>query len=267
MDGTTGNAIDPADRTETPVSKRFAPNSPTGMRRQARVLAHRHPRHMVKALASSNAVKSQPEVGDKLGLLRKIHGRPGSAGRRTPLRRSGTSPSPVARAWSCLRIQSGASGCLRSHSGLRLRTSGSSAKFCSAGGDAAAHSSVQAFQGSSPAFAPKKRLIATFAQNSRIPNTRIAAPTVEIKIQRAEPRQIRIGVDAPRHPQQSEKMLDEKRGVEAQNDQPKAPAAEFLVQHSSAHFGKPIVNARQQREDRSANQHVVNVRDHEIGIR
>ena len=49
------------------------------------------------------------------------------------------------------------------------------------GGDAAAHSSVQAFQGSSPATAPKNKLIATFAQNSRIPNTRMAAPMVEIR--------------------------------------------------------------------------------------
>src|SRR6516225_2499969 len=51
-------------------------------------------------------------------------------------------------------FQSGSSGCLRSQSGRRLFTSGSFSKLYSAGGDAVAHSRVQASHGSSPAFLP-----------------------------------------------------------------------------------------------------------------
>src|SRR5581483_8288940 len=57
-----------------------------------------------------------------------------------------------------LTAQSGDSGCLRSQSGRRLRTIGTVSKFSAAGGEAAAHSSVQASQGSLPARAPKTKL-------------------------------------------------------------------------------------------------------------
>src|SRR5579863_3384705 len=53
-------------------------------------------------------------------------------------------------------FQSGSSGCLMSHSGRRLFTSGSCAKLYSGGGDAVLHSSVHASHGSLPAFFPRK---------------------------------------------------------------------------------------------------------------
>src|SRR5580704_540621 len=48
------------------------------------------------------------------------------------------------------------SGCLRSHSGRRLATFGTTAKLYGGGGELTAHSSVQASQGSLPALAPLK---------------------------------------------------------------------------------------------------------------
>src|SRR5216684_6956184 len=50
--------------------------------------------------------------------------------------------------------QSGSSGCLRSHSGRRLLTSGIFAKLYIGGGEVVDHSSVQASQGSLPAVSP-----------------------------------------------------------------------------------------------------------------
>src|SRR5262245_36382524 len=51
-------------------------------------------------------------------------------------------------------FQSGSSGCFRSHSGRRLRTSGRTSKLYSGGGEVVDHSSVHASQGSSPAGLP-----------------------------------------------------------------------------------------------------------------
>src|SRR5260370_42267491 len=51
-------------------------------------------------------------------------------------------------------FQSGSSGCFKSHSGRRLRTSGISSKLYSGGGEVVVHSKVQASHGSSPAILP-----------------------------------------------------------------------------------------------------------------
>src|SRR5437773_12400520 len=51
-------------------------------------------------------------------------------------------------------FQSGSSGCFKSHSGRRLRTSGRVSKLYSGGGELVDHSSVQASHGSLPAMAP-----------------------------------------------------------------------------------------------------------------
>src|SRR5258708_18307651 len=51
-------------------------------------------------------------------------------------------------------LQSGSSGCFRSHNGRLLRTSGRTAKLYSGGGDDVAHSSVHASHGSLPAGSP-----------------------------------------------------------------------------------------------------------------
>src|SRR5262245_29003894 len=52
--------------------------------------------------------------------------------------------------------QSGSSGCLRSHSGRRLRTTGKVSKLYSGGGDVVDHSRVHASHGSLPAGVPTR---------------------------------------------------------------------------------------------------------------
>src|SRR5205807_1080774 len=70
-------------------------------------------------------------------------------------------------------LQSGSSGCLISHSGRRLRTTGRAAKLYSGGGDAVDHSSVQASHGSLPARGPTRYERTRFVANTakRMPPT------------------------------------------------------------------------------------------------
>src|SRR5262245_5847333 len=68
-------------------------------------------------------------------------------------------------------LQSGSSGCFKSHSGRRLRTSGKDSKLYSGGGDVVDHSSVQASQGSSPAGAPRRSDHSTLATKQPTPAT------------------------------------------------------------------------------------------------
>src|ERR1700730_643273 len=53
-------------------------------------------------------------------------------------------------------LQSGSSGCLRSHRGRRLRTTGITAWLYTGGGELVDHSSVHASHGSFPAALPRK---------------------------------------------------------------------------------------------------------------
>src|SRR5208337_488929 len=66
-------------------------------------------------------------------------------------------------------FQSGSSGCFKSHSGRRLRTTGIMAKLYSGGGDAVDHSSVQASHGSLPAAFPLKYDQTRFQTKIRTP--------------------------------------------------------------------------------------------------
>src|SRR5215831_2121143 len=75
-------------------------------------------------------------------------------GRRQHVTGSGRLMDIVLMGYSYL--QSGSSGCFRSHSGRRLRTVGIEAKLYAGGGELVDHSSVQASQGSLPALLPLK---------------------------------------------------------------------------------------------------------------
>src|SRR5262245_14089053 len=68
-------------------------------------------------------------------------------------------------------FQSGSSGCYKSHSGRRLRTSGKVSKLYSGGGEVVDHSSVQASQGSSPAGSPRRSDHSTLATKQPTPAT------------------------------------------------------------------------------------------------
>ncbi len=75
--------------------------------------------------------------------------------------RPGSAPRRGVAAARHSYFQSGSSGCFRSHSGRRLRTTGSVAKLYSGGGDVVDHSSVQASHGSSPAGCARDAASAT----------------------------------------------------------------------------------------------------------
>src|SRR5579864_8392703 len=64
-------------------------------------------------------------------------------------------PLLIATVFHSYRL-SGSSGCFRSHNGRRLATTGMEEKLYVGGGELVAHSSVQASQGSLPAFFPLK---------------------------------------------------------------------------------------------------------------
>src|SRR5713101_6958193 len=66
-------------------------------------------------------------------------------------------------------LQSGSSGCLRSHSGRRLRTVGATAKLYAGGGELVDHSSVHASHGSLPAVLPRKYDQIRLPAKTRIP--------------------------------------------------------------------------------------------------
>src|SRR5271166_6794240 len=85
-------------------------------------------------------------------------------------------------------FQSGSSGCFKSHSGRRLRTTGIFAKLYSGGGEVVAHSSVQASQGSLPAGFPLKYDQTEFTTQNRMPAIWKTTPTVTIMFQSSQPR-------------------------------------------------------------------------------
>src|ERR1700681_775726 len=73
--------------------------------------------------------------------------------------------------------QSGSSGCLRSHSGRRLFTSGMAAKLYVGGGEVVDHSSVHASQGSLPASSPRKYDQSRLPMNTNTPAAWKKTPT------------------------------------------------------------------------------------------
>src|SRR6516162_3587409 len=74
--------------------------------------------------------------------------------------------------------QSGSSGCFRSHNGRRLWTVGITSKLYVGGGDGVDHSSVQAFQGSSPAGWPYRSEANRLYRNTTKLADWMTAPTV-----------------------------------------------------------------------------------------
>ena len=146
------------------------------------------------------------------------------------------------RGVSCTYFQSGSSGCFRSQSGRRLRTSGMTSKLYEAGGEVVAHSSVQASQGSSPAIRPfrSERRCSRRRSGSRPPGN--ATPVV-IAGSRFPAAVGRVGVDAPRHPRAGRQVHRAEGQVEADQQQPEMPAAQPFAEHSARHLGEPVVEA------------------------
>jgi hypothetical protein len=54
--------------------------------------------------------------------------------------------------------------------------------------------------------------------------------------------------------------------VDADEEEPELPPCKPLVEHAPGDFREPVADGPQQRKDRAADQHVVQVRDNEIAV-
>ena len=77
----------------------------------------------------------------------------------------------------------------------------------------------------------------------------------------------RVVGDAARHPLDPEPVHREEGQVEADERQPEVQLAERLVVHPAGHLREPEVDPGEDREQRAAEEHVVDVRDDEVRVR
>ena len=81
-----------------------------------------------------------------------------------------------------------------------------------------------------------------------------------------QPQTRRIGVDAARHAQHARQVHREEGQVEAAEDEPEDPAAGTLRQRAPLPQRHPVVEGREHRQHHAADQHVMEMRDHEVGV-
>ena len=72
--------------------------------------------------------------------------------------------------------------------------------------------------------------------------------------------------DPARHPEEPEHVLRQERQVEADEGQPEVPLAEPLVEEPAEHLRPPVIEPAEHAEHRSAEQHVVEVRDDVVAV-
>ena len=92
------------------------------------------------------------------------------------------------------------------------------------------------------------------------------APIVEIVFSVVNPSVGQVVGVAARHALVAQPVLHQERGVEADEQQPEVHLAEPLVEHPAGHLREPEVEAGEHREHDGAEQHVVEVRHHEVGV-
>ena len=85
-------------------------------------------------------------------------------------------------------------------------------------------------------------------------------------VQRGEPVGGQVVGVAARHALVAEPVLHQERGVEADERQPEVQLAQPLVEQPAGHLREPEVDARVGGEHDRAEQHVVEVRDHEVRV-
>ena len=155
----------------------------------------------------------------------------------------------------------------RSRSGRALVIGGMRSKFHAGGGELAYHSSVSASHGSCPARLPVRAVLITFATNTSMPSgDHVRADRRDHVVGLPEAARI-VRVDAPRHPHQPEQVLRQERHVEADEDEPELQLPELLVEHPAEQLRPPVGEAAEDREERAAEEHVVQVRDDEVRVR
>src|SRR6266567_31112 len=76
-----------------------------------------------------------------------------------------------------------------------------------------------------------------------------------------------IGVDAARHTEQPQDVHGEEGEVEADQHQPELDLSQAFAEQLAGYLGEPVVDARENAQDGAAEEHVMQVRDHEVGIR
>ena len=75
-----------------------------------------------------------------------------------------------------------------------------------------------------------------------------------------------VGVDAARHAQQAGNVHEVEGEMEADDEEPEVPLAELLREHAAGHLRIPVIEGGKDHEENGADQHVVEVRDDEIGV-
>ncbi|EGE59446.1 hypothetical protein RHECNPAF_2190041 [Rhizobium etli CNPAF512] len=76
----------------------------------------------------------------------------------------------------------------------------------------------------------------------------------------------RIGIDASRHALQAEDVHREEGQVKAGEDEAEGPSAEPFAHHAAGDLREPVVDRADEREDGTADQHVMKMCDDEISI-
>jgi hypothetical protein len=71
---------------------------------------------------------------------------------------------------------------------------------------------------------------------------------------------------APRHALVAQPVLDQEGDVEADEHRPEVQFSEPLVHHPAGHLREPEVGPGEHREHDRAEQHVVEMCDHEVGV-
>src|ERR1700685_1488585 len=66
-----------------------------------------------------------------------------------------------------------------------------------------------------------------------------------------------VSVDSAWHPQNAWNVHHVERQVKADEEKPEMPFAQTLTQHSASHFGVPVIERGEEREQNSAHTHVV----------
>ncbi len=92
------------------------------------------------------------------------------------------------------------------------------------------------------------------------------APTVLQQIPAIPPKPCAVGVHPARHPQNAEDVHREEDHVHSDEHQPEVPFAQALVQQPPRHLWEPVIEASQQTEDRAAEEDIVDMGYHVIGV-
>ena len=75
-----------------------------------------------------------------------------------------------------------------------------------------------------------------------------------------------VGIYAARHAEQPGNVHEVEGEMKADEKKPEVPLAELLAHHPAGDLGVPVVEGAKERKQNRADQHVVEVRDHEVRV-